>query len=315
MKQQLKYIFGGFVIGVVVLFSLISFGGGKVQAASSGTHTFKAANGSIKVPDHPKRIVVRTYMGQVLALKGNVVGATKWDLGNPFISSAVRHKIKDVGTPMNAEAVLKLKPDLIITDTEADVKSMSKIAPTVLLPYTKMRNINAITTRFGQLLNKQKEAKAWQKKFKQQAAKDRQRLDKAGIAKDKTVGIYELQDGKMYVFGTNFGRGGQALTTGLNFTLPKKVAEVDKGAGFKQVSIEALPQYDADYMFFTNYSSKGSGSQELKDLKANPVWKKLPAVKQGHVIQLPFQKMYYYDPYATMGQLKLVTDALLKAGK
>ncbi len=304
------------LVALLALLAVVTFTQSPVQAASSmGTHVFKAKNGNIKVPNDPKRIVVRTYMGQVLTLKGKVVGSTTWDLNNPFIAKSTRDKVTNVGTPMNAEAVLKLKPDLIITDTEADVKPMSKIAPTVLIPYSEMRNINKINDRFAQLLNKQSEAKKWAKNFKQTAAKDRKKLDKAGITKQKTVGIYELQDGKLYVYGTNFGRGGQALTTGLNFTLPKKIKAIDKGAGFKQISVEALPQYQADYMFFTSYSTKGNADQELKDLQANPVWKNLKAVKAKHVITLPFQKMYYYDQTATMDQLDLVTNALLKAGK
>lgn len=124
-----------------------------------------------------------------------------------------------------------------------------------------------------------------------------------------------MQSGKLYAYGTGFSRGGQALTVGLNFNLPKRLQKVDSGAGFKEIAIESLPKYQADYMFVTTSSSKGQKDPDLVALKKNPVWRSLKAVKAQHIISLPFNKMYYYDPLATRGQLKLVTDALIKAGK
>lgn len=285
------------------------------EKEATGTHLFKAANGEIEVPNNPKRVVVRTYMGHVLALDVPVVGATEWDLASPFIDKKVLDKIKDVGVPMNAEEVLAIEPDLIITDTEDEVASLEKIAPTVLLPYDTVRNINESVDLFGELLNRKTEAEAWKKSFKENADKERARLAEVNFPMDATVGLYELQDSKLFVFGSNFGRGGQVLTTGLGLKQQDNIQKVSDGDGWKELSLEALPDYAADFMFFTSYTANGTESAELTALKANPIWKTIPAVEKNQVIELPFEKMYYYDPIAIQAQLKLITDKLIETQK
>lgn len=285
------------------------------EKEATGTHLFKAANGEIEVPNNPKRVVVRTYMGHVLALDVPVVGATEWDLASPFIDKKVLDKIKDVGVPMNAEEVLALEPDLIITDTEDEVASLEKIAPTVLLPYDTVRNINESVDLFGELLNRKTEAEAWKKSFKENADKERARLAEVNFPMDATVGLYELQDSKLFVFGSNFGRGGQVLTTGLGLKQQDNIQKVSDGDGWKELSLEALPDYAADFMFFTSYTANGTESTELTALKSNPIWKTIPAVEKNQVIELPFEKMYYYDPIAIQAQLKLITDKLIETQK
>lgn len=285
------------------------------EKEATGTHLFKAANGEIEVPNNPKRVVVRTYMGHVLALDVPVVGATEWDLASPFIDKKVLAKIKDVGVPMNAEEVLALEPDLIITDTEDEVASLEKIAPTVLLPYDTVRNINESVDLFGELLNRKTEAEAWKKSFKENADKERARLAEVNFPMNATVGLYELQDSKLFVFGSNFGRGGQVLTTGLGLKQQDNIQKVSDGDGWKELSLEALPDYAADFMFFTSYTANGTESAELTALKANPIWKTIPAVEKNQVIELPFEKMYYYDPIAIQAQLKLITDKLIETQK
>lgn len=316
-KQKIKGLV--FILGVLIVLTGCGSNTSDTEKAqekeATGTHLFKAANGEIEVPNNPKRVVVRTYMGHVLALDVPVVGATEWDLASPFIDKKVLDKIKDVGVPMNAEEVLALEPDLIITDTEDEVASLEKIAPTVLLPYDTVRNINESVDLFGELLNRKTEAEAWKKSFKENADKERARLAEVNFPMDATVGLYELQDSKLFVFGSNFGRGGQVLTTGLGLKQQDNIQKVSDGDGWKELSLEALPDYAADFMFFTSYTANGTESAELTALKANPIWKTIPAVEKNQVIELPFEKMYYYDPIAIQAQLKLITDKLIETQK
>ena len=54
------------------------------------------------------------------------------------------------------EAVTKLKPDLIITYSEADYDNLSNIAPTVLVDYLNMSTAERITW-MADVLNKKEE--------------------------------------------------------------------------------------------------------------------------------------------------------------
>lgn len=312
--KYLKSLLG--LVVVTVVGGLLLAGCSSQSKSSSSqdkTRTVKTSAGKVKVPIHPKRIVTNVYTGDVLSLGGHVVGATSTDLASPFLTKQQTSSIKDLGLTLKAEAVLKLKPDLVVTSNEADVKTLKKIAPVVYVPYGATGNIERTATQFGQILNRQKQAKTWRQKFDKEAATQVNRLKKAGINPDKTtIGMYDMQNGKLFVDGSAWGRGGQALTTGLGFQLPKAVQKIDQGAGYQQVSLESLNKYSADWLFFTNTTQTSKGKAAVTDLKANAVWQSLSAVKKNHVVSLPFNKMYYFDPTAVYHQMKLITDQMIK---
>ncbi len=318
MKKMTKYFS---IITTLGLALLLLTGCGKGNSNSSksadktsSTRILKTATGKVKVPTHPKRIVTNVYTGDVLSLGGHVVGATSIDFASPYITKTQKKSMTNLGLSLKPEAVLKLKPDLVVTSNEADVKALKKVAPVVYIPYGSTGNILQTAKKFGQILNKQAAATAWEKKFKTESQAQAKRLIKAGVTPSKTtVGIFDMQGGKLFVDGSKWGRGGQALVTGIGFKLPASIQKIDQGAGFQQVSLESLKKYSADWLFFTNtVSGKSDNKQAIADLKSNPVWKSLPAVKAKHVVQLPVNKMYYFDPTAVYQQLKLVTDAMLK---
>ncbi|WP_055679916.1 ABC transporter substrate-binding protein [Secundilactobacillus kimchicus] len=282
--------------------------------STTATRTVTTSGGSVKVPVHPKRIVTNVYTGDVLSLGGHVVGATSTDLQSPYLSKKDEAGIKDLGLTLKQEAVLKLKPDLIVTSNEADVKALKKIAPVVYVAYGSTGDIKQTATKFGNLINRKAQATDWIKRFDQQAKTQASRLTKAGIDPKKTsVGLFDLQNGKLFVDGAKWGRGGQALTTGLGFSLPAAFETLDQGAGYKQISLESVNKYAADWLFFSQTTGTSQDKSALSDLKRDPYWRKLAAVKANHVVQLPFNKMYYFDPDAVYGQMKLIVDAMIKA--
>ncbi|MFP3394459.1 ABC transporter substrate-binding protein, partial [Brevibacillus sp. SIMBA_076] len=62
----------------------------------------------------------------------------------------------------------------------------------------------------GKVLNKEKEAKAWVKDFKERAAEDGKEI-KAKIGEDATVSVFESGTKDLYVFGDAWGRGTEIL--------------------------------------------------------------------------------------------------------
>ena len=306
-----------FVMLLMVLVCCVA-GCGKTKPANSSqtaTRTIKTTTGKVKVPKNPQRIVSTVYTGEIESLGGKVVGATSLDLSSPYLTKAQLKRIKNLGTSLNAEAVLKLKPDLIVTSNESDVKKLKKIAPVVYIPYGSTGNVYQTATKFGQILNKVTEAKRVIAKLKATAKTQTARLVKAGIDPQKTtIGMYEMQDNKLYVDGSSWGRGGEALVTAMGFKLPSSIQKIQAEAGYQQISTEALTQYSADWMFFTSYSStKAGNASSVTDLKNNAVWKALPAVQAKQVIELPFNHLYYSDPTAVNAQMKEITTAMINA--
>lgn len=318
MKKHLFFAAG------LLMVALMLTGCGQTKSQSTGnqstataTRTITADNGKVKVPVHPKRVVATVYTGEVLSLGVKVVGSTSMDLADPFLGKATVKPIKNLGNALNVESVLKLKPDLIITSNEADVKALKKVAPVVYVKYGTRDNVYQTLTKFGKILNKSAKAKSVAADLRKTGQDSATKLRAAGIDPSKTtVGMYEMQNNKLYVQGSSWGRGGEALVNCIGFQLPAKVKDIQDGIGYKQISTESLPQYAGDWLFFTSFSTAKKGNaQVINDLKNNAVWTSLPAVKAKHVIELPFNKMYYYDPAAVKGQIKMITEAMLKAAK
>lgn len=276
---------------------------------SKFTRTVTTTAGKTKIPAHPKRVVSTVYTDQLLSLGVHVIGSTQMDLANPWLSKAQTKGIKNLGNAMNQEAILKLKPDLIVTSNEADVKKLKAIAPVLYIPYGSTGDVYQSLTKFGQLTNRQKQAKKVTADLKQTAKTATTKLKAAGIdPANTTVSFFDVQANKLYVDGSTWGRGGSAIVTAMGFQLTKAAQKVESGTGYKQISTEASPTYAGDWLFFSNTSGS---KQSISDLNNNAVWRSLPAVKAKHVIELPFNKMYYYDPIAIKGQIKLVTETML----
>lgn len=296
------------LIGLLSL--LLLAGCAKSQTTNTESmRTVTTSAGKTKIPAHPKRVVSTVYTDQLISLGVHVVGSTQMDLANPWLTKAQIKGIKNLGNTMNQEAILKLKPDLIVTSNEADVKKLKAIAPVLYIPYGSTGDVYQSLTKFGALMNRPKQAKAVTDDLKQTAKTATTKLKANGIdPATTTVSFFDIQANKLYVDGSTWGRGGSAIVTAMGFQLTKAAQKVEAGTGYKQIATEASPTYAGDWLFFSNTSGS---KQSISDLNHNAVWQSLPAVKAKHVIELPFNKMYYYDPIAVKGQIKLVTETML----
>jgi iron complex transport system substrate-binding protein len=311
------------LILVLVLAMMSACGNQKEDAASENktkteekeTRTFTMANGKkVEIPAHPKRVVMPyEFLGNALALGVKPVGVTQAVMENPYIKEKA-DGIENVGNPISLEKVAELNPDLIIVYLEDQYKQLSKIAPTVLVPFGHYKGIQEEIRVFGELLGKQKEAEQWIQQFEEKAAAAREKI-KGVIGEKETVGIYELQGKDFYVFGDNFGRAGQIIYNALQLTPPEKIQqEVIKGQQWKMISLEALPDYEADHMFWTVYKTEGTEQVE-KEMKNSAIWKNLKAVKNNHVYEMKIEDVWFTDAISLEYQLDLVVDTLLSANQ
>lgn len=287
----------------------------KNSKSADKTVTFHALNGDIKVPATPKRVAVQNYPDEVASLGGNVVGTDSWAFPNPYLSEDQKKNMVDLGAPkFNLEKLIEQKPDLIITVDKDQVADYEKIAPTVLVNYQKLSSMNESLDYFAKLLNRKDEEKTFLKDFKKAADAQKAKLEKAGVTPSKnTISLLELQGDKIYAYGNNFARGGQALTTGLGFKQSAKMAELSKGIGYAEVNAESLKEFDADYIF-VDFAAVDKA--QFTALENNPSWKNLKAVKEGHVVTMDYNKVYFFaGPTATKKELPLYTDAIIKATK
>ncbi|MFE6074010.1 ABC transporter substrate-binding protein [Paenibacillus sp. NPDC057886] len=279
--------------------------------AEGETVTYQSDAGEVEVPVDPKRIVDLTAFstGYFVALDTPVVGALSGAMNNKYIKDQLTSEgTTDLGEQPTAEQLISLKPDLIIAYTGTEgLDKLSQIAPVVQLQYGK-RNFKDLMLELGNLTNREAEAKDW---ITQWEAKINELKPKVLAAVgDRTVSILNPYSKGLFVFGHNYGRGGEILYGEFGLKAPKRAqAEaIDSGTGWASISMEVLPEYAGDIIFTSPWSGDTSDPKIVYD---NTVWKNLTAVKEGCVFQLDPTSDTYNDPVSLEGQLKFISDSLL----
>jgi len=269
---------------------------------SSTMKKITTVNGEIEIPVKPQRIVAEEYLGSLIALDVIPVGAPGLTIENYYFKDELLG-ISDTGVygQPSTESILALDPDLIISGNAESYEMLSKIAPTVVIPYGDLNNAHDELTYFGQLLGKESEAKAWLNNYEQQIAVAKAKVDEV-IAKDASFSIMEDIDKVTYVYGDNFGRGGQPVYQALGRKPPSAVADEIMEKQWAELSAEMVESYAGDYIIMT------SDIRTVEDFEADPIWGSLPAVKNGHLYVWPEERSWYYDPIAVLAQTEeLVT--------
>ena len=280
-----------------------------VDSEQSQTRIVKTINGDIEIPANPKRIVVDAYLPTLLILGDKPVGATKQDLGNVHIQDLIAG-IESTGES-SLEKILELQPDLIIsTEHEQNTyDQLSKIAPTVIIPYSTYSGTHEEVRSIGELLGKDKEAEDWLATFDEKIQQQRERVQQV-MAEGETVSIFGAFGEDSYIYGDGIYKGGQAIYRQLQLSPPERIKKelLDAGESYKHVSFEVLTDYAGDYIFFDQ--SKG-GTLDKQD----PVWESVDAVKKDNVFYLDQKRFWPYDPIAVLAQAEEVADMLVAKKK
>jgi iron complex transport system substrate-binding protein len=281
------------------------------SADDSETVTFKAANGDIEVPRNPQRIVDGTafYTGFFLALGVTPVGVQEGVLNSPYLKDKLAGA-QSLGNEPTPENVLALNPDLIVVFSGSEgIEQLEKIAPVVTIDYGT-KNYKEQLIDFGKLTNKEAEAQAWIQQWEAEINELKPKILEA--VGEKTVSILNPYEKGLFVFGHNYGRGGEIIYSELGLKAPEEAQKkvIDSGTGWASISMETLPQYAGDIIFTSPWSGD---TTDPKIVYENAVWLGLPAVKAGNVFRLDPTADTYNDPVTMQAQLQFIADSLLSA--
>ncbi|WP_019908828.1 AraC family transcriptional regulator [Paenibacillus sp. HW567] len=269
----------------------------QAAAEQAQTKIVKTVNGEVEVPLHPKRIVAGEYLGSLIALGITPVGTSDHHIKNPYFQEYLKD-VENIGDGNgNVEKILSLEPDLIIMDDfypELN-EQMSKIAPTVVVPYASLKTVHEEVAYFGELLGEEAKAEAWLSDYDRRMASAKENVLKV-IPADSTFSVFELSEKSWMAVGTSFGKGGQPVYNGFGFKPPADIAAALSDPGWVSFSAELLPKYAGDYIILT------SDSKTLDELKADSIWSSLPAVKNNHVFLWTSERSGYWDPIAILSQ-------------
>ncbi len=297
------------IMSLVLIVSACSNSSSSSEKASSDkkeTVTFQADNGNIEVPKNPKRIVVLadSYVGYLLKFGIKPIAAPKLALNNPYFNGML-DGVEEI-TSDALEKITELNPDLIITGTtDENLKQLEKIAPTVAFQWGEKDYLET-ATEIGKLVNKEEEAKKWLNEWDKKVAVNKEKVQEA--LNGKTVSIMETFSKGVYVFGDNFGRGGEVIYDALELKAPEKVQkDVIEKNGYAEVSLEAIPEYAGDYIFFGRWAGEETENDKIEK---SDIWKGLPAVKEGRVFPLDPRTSFFSDPVSLEKTMDQVVKSL-----
>ncbi|WLQ41567.1 iron-siderophore ABC transporter substrate-binding protein [Streptomyces laculatispora] len=280
--------------GALALSACGSSGSGARSDGSSSagtTHTMKTVMGDVKVPAHPKRVVVLDTgeLDSALTLGVQPVGGTHsaTEDGFPAYLPADRTKdIKEVGEIANPsmETVASLEPDLILTSKVRDgerYKQLSAIAPTVMTESTG----SAWKENFqvhAEALGKQAEAKKVIASYDAHVAKVTAAIGgrkKAAATDVNFVRFVEGADIRIYGKQNYIG----SILADLGMGRPAITDKAKDGFSY-DVSPEKIDLADADAVFTSTYGDpdKAGTTRTMR----SGLWKGLKASKDGKVFKV-----------------------------
>lgn len=282
------------------------------QAAAT-TKIYRDSKGEVTIPANPQRIIDLTgsAIGNLLVLGVKPVAAADDSLKNPFHEGWL-DDIVNIGKEPNAEAILKLEPDLILTFDyieDAQYEQLTKIAPVVRLKYGG-GTPQDLLLEFGKITGKEAEAQQWIDGWNAKIAEVKPKITE--VVGDKTVSILQPYAKGIYAWGDKGGRGGEILYGDLGLKAPEIIrTTLIDGEGFGgDLSLELLPEYAGDYIFTSNWGWDDGDANVVYD---SEVWKSLPAVKNHQVYFIDEKGSFYNDPISLEAQLEFITQSLLKA--
>jgi len=271
----------------------------KAEMTGGETRVIKTVHGETEVPADPQRVIATYCIGDVLTLGVKPV-ATYDVTGTAYEKEVAGLPVWD---KFEAEEILSYDPDLIIVVNQEQYDAASKIAPTVLLPFTEI-SLEERVRFLGDVLNRQEEAEKALENFEQKIKEAKEALAEKQVM-DKTVSIFGKDaNGSIWVFGDKWGRGGDLIYSQLGFKAPEIVQnEIIAKDQYRAVSMEVIRDYAGDHLIL---------SGDIDELNGNTMWESLPAVKSGRTIPIDFTLFYDIDIYSSSVQLDYLLDAMLK---
>jgi len=235
----------------------------------------------VTLADAPARVFA-PFMEDSLVVLG-VKPVAQWsNQGQP--QTYLQDKLGDVplvdfsASLPSPEVVMAMEPDLIILHNSYYAENgiyeqYSKIAPTYVFKQAS-GDLDSSITVLGELLGKQEEAAKGLEAYREKVEAAKAAL--APHIKDKKAMVVRFNSRGMFLMGGVYG--GFVLAEELGISKSTLVATENS----VDLSLELLPQIDADYIFLAN-DSANSGQTFYDELTKSKVWASIPAVKAGQV--------------------------------
>ncbi|MHA7966832.1 ABC transporter substrate-binding protein [Paenibacillus sp. CAU 1782] len=260
----------------------------------------------LDIPANPERII-GIYLEDELTALG-VTPLRQSRIGDWSGQGYLQLDMPDIDIQGDVEAYVEAQPDLILTNVydEKTYDTLAKVAP--FYAFKDARANWRMTIRsLGELLDKSAKAEEVIVNYDQKVAEASAKI-KAAIG-DETVAILRVHTSSLRLYGGP-GYAGPVLYGELGLEPAQAVKDyvLDKGQGVAGISMEVIPELTADHIFLTMDTG---ADQQYKELTESPLWKELPAVKNGKVYEVNFETWMKSGPIADGMKIDDVVQALV----
>lgn len=215
----------------------------------------------------------------------------------PYLGERLTGQLQKVGTWNNPslEAILKLKPDLIVGSTltnQGQYSLLSQAAPTLLFSYGVKQEWQAQLRKLAQVLGRTEKAEQVIAAHNQLLGEARQTLQPAVQKHSKVLLLASEQlDQELAVENSDSRCGGLLENLGFKVLAPKNIGIETRGVN--NISLELLPELTSDWIFFlawnTDFSDAGPDLEKQQISAVRQQWQEnaiaqsLPASKSNQV--------------------------------
>lgn len=249
----------------------------------------------VTIPANPERIIASYLEDNLVAL--GITPVAQWSVNEgTSIQKYLQDYLKDVPTlphDLPFEVVTSFTPDLLIMPSAETVEGTkyeqyAKIAPTYVLEVENNSDWRDKFLKIGEIFGKREEAQQVLAEYEKKAKASKEIIQNA-IGTESAAAIW-LVNNNFFIVSENVSSGA-VLYGDLGLTTPSVVKEISSTAtgNWSAISLERLAELDADHIFLIN-SDKGNGAEMLKD----PVWKNIPAVKNGNIYEYGAETSWLY---------------------
>ena len=226
-------------------------------------------------------------MDGLLALGMKPVGLARCSsciASDPF--NEILGGVPSVGTEErpSLEKILSLEPDLILGYEwqESFYPQLSEIAPTVIVnPHTGGNDFKRNLRQLAEILGESDRAEDVLSEYNERIQKFRKQFERK--LRSKTVSLIWFFESNFHVYGPELLSIGWVMSeAGIQFIPAYKELKDDV---LRNMSIESLPDWDADFLFVALYY-EGS-FEELESVFEQPLWSTLKAVRKDQVYIMP----------------------------
>lgn len=241
------------------------------------------ADAGVCIPAAPKRIVAldpALTMGILQELGAPVVGAPLSAIQEPLVREAARRSsVSDVGHPLqpSIERIIALKPDLIVGSAEMHGRlrdSASRIAPTLLIEQMDWKR----QYRFlADITGHSEKAQAALEDYEKRVVEIRARVPATPVS------VVRVRPGGFHVYLD--GPSAYAPYAVLREAGVKRTAyeTTSDGAVLKRPDWEEISALEGEVLLYVVVSGFDPAPDDVlaASTVANPLWKMLPAVRDG----------------------------------